>query len=390
MVKHRKKTLHRTNTSKNSRDKRQLRVGLINDAIRNKDIASLKMLATTGPGLLNDGLRRLSWPLILHCDKTQINSTISMPHKDESQVDLDVKRSLGKLPTADTRQTWRAEKRKELTSVITQVLRNNPELSYYQGFHDICTCLLLVLGPDKAAEAAQNMALFFLRDAMSDSLEPVMSQLALMQTILAQEDSQVSNFLLKSETPPYFCLSWVLTWCSHDLNDFSKVTRLFDFFLSVNPLAPVYFAASVVLSRKDELLDCECEYAMVHTFLSKFPQGANVDALLSKTLDLLAKYPPSKLQALAGLELPKRSVVNTYSKNWENLGIDDQPNVEHVRKILSKPLPPAQKRDPRHNYLGKNANRILAVLALSASVSTVAIAFLMKNELARNWMSSSL
>ncbi|KAK9696834.1 GTPase-activating protein gyp8 [Basidiobolus ranarum] len=386
----RKKTLHRTHPRRSNRDKQQLRVGLINDAIRNKDIASLKMLATTGPGLLNDGLRRLSWPLILHCDKTQINPTESKPHKDESQVSLDVKRSLGKLPTADTRQTWRAEKRKDLTSVITQVLRNNPNLSYYQGFHDICTCLLLVLGPDKATEAAQNMALFFLRDAMSDSLEPVMSQLALMQTIIAQEDSEVNNFLLKSETPPYFCLSWVLTWCSHDFNDFSKVTRLFDFFLCVNPLAPVYFAASGVLSRKDELLECECEYAMGHTFLSKLPQEANVDVLITRSMDLLAKYPPNKLQTLAGLQLPVRSVVNTYNETWENLGFEDQPDIKHVRKILSKPLPPAQKRDPRQNYFGKNANRILAVLALSASVSTVAIAFLMKNELARNWMSSSL
>src|SRR5436190_770097 len=44
---------------------------------------------------------------------------------------------------------------------------------------------------------------------------------------------------------PYYCLSWVLTWCSHDITDFPKVARLFDFFLASNPLMPVYFSAAV-------------------------------------------------------------------------------------------------------------------------------------------------
>ena len=44
---------------------------------------------------------------------------------------------------------------------------------------------------------------------------------------------------------PYYALSWILTWFSHDFEDFSKVARLFDFFIAGNALTPVYTASAV-------------------------------------------------------------------------------------------------------------------------------------------------
>ena len=44
------------------------RVHKINRAIASEDIAELRRLAVTGPGLINDGLRKLAWPLLLHCN----------------------------------------------------------------------------------------------------------------------------------------------------------------------------------------------------------------------------------------------------------------------------------------------------------------------------------
>ena len=47
---------------------------------------------------------------------------------------------------------------------------------------------------------------------------------------------------------PYYALSWVLTWFSHDFERFDKVARLFDIFISSSPLMPIYVASSVKCS----------------------------------------------------------------------------------------------------------------------------------------------
>jgi hypothetical protein len=82
--------------------------------------------------------------------------------------------------------------------MIVEILWRNPNLKYYQGFHDICTCFLLVLGKKAAIPAAENVALFFIRDAMLDSFDPVSKQLRLMSSIIEYEDSELTLFLERS------------------------------------------------------------------------------------------------------------------------------------------------------------------------------------------------
>lgn len=104
------------------------------------------------------------------------------------------------------------QKQQELHCMIVEILWRNPNLKYYQvseeqsideyymliynkGFHDICTCFLLVLGKKAAIPAAENVALFFLRDAMMDSFEPVSKQLRLMSSLIEYEDVELTTFL---------------------------------------------------------------------------------------------------------------------------------------------------------------------------------------------------
>lgn len=44
---------------------------------------------------------------------------------------------------------------------------------------------------------------------------------------------------------PYYALSWILTWFSHDFEDYQKVVRLFDVFVSSQALMPVFTASAV-------------------------------------------------------------------------------------------------------------------------------------------------
>jgi len=269
----------------------------INLAITNKNIIELRRLAITGPGFMNDGFRRLCWPLLLHTENYNENTTREV-HKDEYQVLLDVHRSFVHYPQGLS-NSQRKQKQRELNEVIVGILRRHPKLSYYQGFHDICSSLLLVLGKEGAIKAGGHIAMFLLRDAMLDSLEPILKQLNLIFTLLRHEDPLVADLLIRSNTLPYFCLSWVITWCSHDLRDFSKIARLFDFFIASHPLMIIYLSAKVVLSRKKELLTLELDSDVIHTFLSKFPQNIDIDDLISKTHTMYQKFPPEKLQILA-------------------------------------------------------------------------------------------
>ncbi|CAN0520997.1 unnamed protein product, partial [Scytosiphon promiscuus] len=47
------------------------------------------------------------------------------------------------------------------------------------------------------------------------------------------------------QVEPYYCMSWVLTWFSHDLQDLSMVARLYDVLLGAHPTLILYISAAV-------------------------------------------------------------------------------------------------------------------------------------------------
>lgn len=51
----------------------------------------------------------------------------------------------------------------------------------------------------------------------------------------------------------------------------------------------------IVLYRQDEVLDCECDMAMVHHLLSQIPQDLPYETLISRAGDLFVQFPPSEL-----------------------------------------------------------------------------------------------
>lgn len=56
------------------------------------------------------------------------------------------------------------------------------------------------------------------------------------------------------------------------------------------------------MSRREELLEVECDNAMVHTFLTKFPKNVDLELIISHAHQLYTTYPPETLQ--------------TRSENW--------------------------------------------------------------------------
>ncbi len=85
----------------------------------------------------------------------------------------------------------------------------------------------------------------FLRYALNPTLESTKQILALLFPLIAYIDPQVYSYLAKSGVEPFFALSWIITWFSHELENLDRISRLFDVFIVSHPMMPLYLSAQV-------------------------------------------------------------------------------------------------------------------------------------------------
>lgn len=281
------------------------------------------MLRSEG-GLINDETRRRAWPKLLGItladenDKSWKDSIV--PHKDTDQIERDIERSLYHFDVNKTiRKAFRSVKRDELSRIINAVICRNPHLNYYQGFHDICSVLLLVGGEQLGFHLTERVALFYVRDAMNPSFDQGITQtLELIPLILQECDPQVHSVLETSQTPLYFSLPWILTWFSHRLQTFSVITRLFDFFMASHPLMPVYMSVAVILYLREGILKLDSELSSVHHFFQQLPDDLPVEELCTEALRLYRMLPPLKLIRHHRVKIDSSSPLFTFPFPWMN------------------------------------------------------------------------
>ncbi len=248
------------------------------------NVNDLDLLVRTArdAGLAMDA-RQLLWPLLCRVDPTRPFAVGGpKPHLLTDQVEKDVHRSMFLADPDD-----RPKLRRRLRSVVNGVLDAHAELSYFQGFHDVASTVLLVCKkPGVAACVVERLALGPLRPMLAPDLALVTGLLQLLFPIVAAEDPALHVFLERAAVQPFFALPWVLTWFSHSISSFASVARLFDLFLATDATMPLFMSAAVVLWCRSHLLHpagpVECEYSAVHSFFSKLfadiPLQLNLDA----------------------------------------------------------------------------------------------------------------
>jgi len=197
------------------------------------------------------------------------------------------------------------------------VLQKHALLHYYQGYHDVCAIVTVVMGMQDAFSVMEKLSLHYLSDAMQESMQPIMNQLDLLYVLTKQGDAALYSFLIDSDTPPYFAVSWVLTWFSHDVENIKAVKRLFDLFICSNPLMPVYVSTALILENADIILSAEMEFSVIHTLIKSLTINANWSEIIESAVRLYSQYPPRKLQQLARKSLGKRSAVSLYERRFE-------------------------------------------------------------------------
>ncbi|XP_030068739.1 TBC1 domain family member 20 isoform X1 [Microcaecilia unicolor] len=316
------------------------------------DVAALRRMAISEGGLLTNEIRCKVWPKLLNVSTDELppapGEMLRENSKDFQQVLLDVRRSLRRFPPGMPDEQ-REELQEQLINIILQVLQRNPQLHYYQGYHDIVVTFLLVIEHRLATALVEKLSTHHLRDFMDPTMDSTKHILNYLMPIIDQVNPELHDFLQRAEVGTIFALSWLITWFGHVLSDFRHVVRLYDFFLACHPLMPIYFAAVIVLYREQEVLDCECDMASVHHLLSQIPQDLPYESLISQAGDLFVQFPPSELAREAAEQQMERIAASTF-KDFELASCQEQPDTilrqrfrndvrhdEHSRSILSRP-----------------------------------------------------
>lgn len=195
-----------------------------------------------------------------------------------------------------------------LYNLIVKVLRVNPMLHYFQGYHDIAQVFLLVLGETAAFTAVSRVSLLRIRDYMLSSLGPSTRHLHLIPAILKCTDPNLAQHL--SNTPPYFALSSVLTLYAHEIQKYADIARLYDFILAHEPVMTVYLFVALIIYRREEILEIE-DQDMLLFVLSKLPQQLDLQTLVDISLKLFKAHPPETLPGRAWRQISSYSVLKT-------------------------------------------------------------------------------
>uniref|UniRef100_A0A914E1D9 Rab-GAP TBC domain-containing protein n=1 Tax=Acrobeloides nanus TaxID=290746 RepID=A0A914E1D9_9BILA len=214
-------------------------------------------------------------------------------HSEWNQVQMDVNRTLARFPP-DITEFARKSLQTDLIPLIVRVLWENKNFRYYQGFHDICLTLILVLGVEdgyKVAKILSERSAF--TNYLTGSLEKTaMVELQYLYVLLYKANMGLEKYLRGADLGTLFALSWPITWFSHSLDEYSDVVLCFDLFLSSHFLMPVYLGAALISEREDEIFRTEQEMPMLHGLLSHIPSTVDIGRVIERARDIYNDYPP--------------------------------------------------------------------------------------------------
>jgi len=259
----------------------------------------LRQFCITKYGLVSTELRQKVWPIIFGIDVSKL------PHKPNrskvrenqwyNQVKLDVDRSHSRIPENLSKEQ-KETMQENLTDLILHILTKNEDLHYYQGYHDITITILQVCGLRLAMPVAERLTRDYLRDFMMETMDRTQLVLEFIFPLIKEMDPELFVFLKESEVGSYFALSWLLTWYGHVIKDLKRTCRIYDFFMAGHPTMPMYLAAEIILHRREEILNTDCDMPSVHHLLTSL---ANVqlpdDELIQNAVLVFIEKPPSGL-----------------------------------------------------------------------------------------------
>jgi TBC1 domain family member 20 len=214
------------------------------------DLQELRQLSHKPGGFQNSRLRVRVWPKLMGINRYQISDYRQYidPHRDDGQVRCDVERSLWNNHESCAHWTdeYRESRRKSLSEIMMAVLSRNPQLYYYQGYHDLVSTIMLLFEEDHLAFAVvEFISQHFIVDYMREDFSVISKFMHFFFVIIKAVDRELFDHMQAARLEPFFATSWLITWFAHDLHNLHDVARLFDVLLSSHPVYCYYVAAAV-------------------------------------------------------------------------------------------------------------------------------------------------
>lgn len=341
-------------------NQRNLKESSLSTAVEMQDYKILQYLTKTKGGLITSEFRKVIWPVLLGFelleDEVEPDWRLLPQHKDEDQVGLDVERSFVYYPQ-NISSTDKRKLKDDLRSIITRVLRTYPELSYYQGYHDICTVFLLVFEDDLELcfKVLSIFTLVHLRDFMMPNIDVTLKMLKLIPELTSKIDEDLHNDLIMGNLEPFYCLSPIITLFSHDITEFSTICQIFDLIIANGSIGvTIYIYVCLLSNKKDKIFekisstqdsDCFSKQDLVHDSLSKFLKNINssdVSDLMQDLVRYMKSFPLNSLKSFKALS--KYSALRTSPIVLDlNKGILESRIKSTDRTLLSKQIEESSK-----------------------------------------------
>ncbi|KAG5517991.1 hypothetical protein PMAC_000446 [Pneumocystis sp. 'macacae'] len=306
-----------------------------NHAILKNDIAKLKKYGAQGIGFKNNYLRKKIWNILICPENETLNHQthwkLLPAHKDENQVQLDVDRSFIYYPINLTHKKLE-KKRKELKSLIVEILRKHPNFNYFQGYHNIAQVFLLCIGKKEAVKLLEYISLTRIRDFFLPSLSPILDHLEFIKSIILKKDRELGEHI--TNIPSHFALASYLTWFSYKTTHFDDVLNVFDFILATDTIMIIYVCAATIIQQKNYILSITKEEPdILHKVLTKFTQKCPSKRTLQKAIVLREIIPPYTLSNWKFIL--KHSCIKDFGKKY---------HLEHATKLYYMELDELEKK----------------------------------------------
>lgn len=115
-----------------------------------------------------------------------------------------------------------------------------------KGYHDIVSTIMLVVDENHLAFAiAESISKHYLTDYMKENFELICKFMQILMFLIKTADQELYDHLAKGKLEPFFAISWLITWFSHDIKSLEEIARVYDVFISSHPLFCFYISAAV-------------------------------------------------------------------------------------------------------------------------------------------------
>eukprot|EP00040_Diaphanoeca_grandis_P014547 m.73902 g.73902 ORF g.73902 m.73902 type:complete len:405 (-) comp24602_c1_seq2:192-1406(-) len=296
--------LHKLNPPRRTKeeDEQREKVSKIYRMLENESVqlSELQECCITKHGLVNKELRQHVWPMLLGINRYEVPDHRAVnrnlePAKSVNQVKLDIDRSFWRFPKGINDQK-RMKLRKRSTEIINAVFAQSRELCYYQGYHEVCAVLMLNCGDTMAFGMACILSSCHLADTHEPTLKKSIAYCELIFAIVGKVDPELMAHITASEAQCHFAISWILTFFSHDVDDFALISRIYDACFGSHPFFCIYLSAALIIQSREKLMEVSCEeMSDMHKALTLIPLSADFESAIAHAHSLITGiYPVSK------------------------------------------------------------------------------------------------